>query len=381
MKGLSRNPCIIKSFNAKAGTVTVAPKGHKGDEEMEIRHLLPWWSKNNDLREKYFQNGNTSTIMFHHLPLSRFYDRQLKVLMPKRGMLWVKLLGETYDGKAVIEELTLGIKHEVSLDILLPNWGVNRDLQEESFLAEEAAKGKSINSIANAFNQAKPIVAAIPDLEAKEPATCRADDPPRKESQPALPDAGVEERPEGRKEQAMNQKIKSSTLVRRIIVDPNADDDWMVNYASLKDAITLIAVTEAAIETAKREHEAACELAHSHSELLKGKGVEVEWCDEPTDTLSEVPLKKSESVDDAFDIDAPTDWEMRKILEFRKKLHKQMIPGREYNKETIVEMLQIHRLSASGNKAISWAFREKPFSFVRANTKNGTTAKYMLMAK
>lgn len=51
--GDARKPGVVKSFNEKAGTATVQPGGHRGTVVVPIAAILPWWSRNDDLRRKY----------------------------------------------------------------------------------------------------------------------------------------------------------------------------------------------------------------------------------------------------------------------------------------------------------------------------------------
>jgi nucleotide-binding universal stress UspA family protein len=49
----ARNPVKVIGFNVHGTLAEVHPSGHKGTEWIPIKDLLPWWTRNHDLREKY----------------------------------------------------------------------------------------------------------------------------------------------------------------------------------------------------------------------------------------------------------------------------------------------------------------------------------------
>ena len=52
--GNARNPAKITAVNEDKKTATVHPGGHRGTEEIPFSAIHPWWSRNDDLRRKYF---------------------------------------------------------------------------------------------------------------------------------------------------------------------------------------------------------------------------------------------------------------------------------------------------------------------------------------
>jgi hypothetical protein len=49
----ARNPVKIIGFHNRGKIAEVHPSGHKGMEFVELDKLLPWWTRNDDLRKKY----------------------------------------------------------------------------------------------------------------------------------------------------------------------------------------------------------------------------------------------------------------------------------------------------------------------------------------
>ena len=72
---LSRNPVKVLAFDADKGTATVHPSGHKRTDLVKINQLLPWWSRNDDLRQKYHIHTSPQADFNEILDLSAAFLR------------------------------------------------------------------------------------------------------------------------------------------------------------------------------------------------------------------------------------------------------------------------------------------------------------------
>lgn len=163
---LSRNPVKIVSFDKHGETATVHPSGHKGTEVVKLECLLPWWSRNNDLRIE--QNMKPNIEIFHHLPVERFFGRRIKASLGDRGVCVVTLDCVKGD-KFGVHWLVRGVRKEewVSNIVCTPNWPENQDLLQESMNAKAKKPQASIGSLQNAFDQVETTLSPEPHKAAE----------------------------------------------------------------------------------------------------------------------------------------------------------------------------------------------------------------------
>lgn len=359
--GDARKPATIKAFNPKAGTAKVQPGGHKGNVEIPLDKILPWWSRNDDLRRKYGiqEDGTEPRFMFMQLPLERFFGRMLKAFLPDQGVAYVLLDGPSPAGVFVTNRK--GVQWEIGIEALLPNWPDNRDLQQESIAA---SRGENINSLGKAFetafkpvasthNHHEPILPTSPETkpesfqgnETEESTTNRPVGTLVGTSRTEVDHESSQKGPPGRKEQAMTTPLRS---IKRILVDPKASSTWMEDYKALEDALR--GVGEAEKDLAAAEHHLAVSrsLVDTYIGALDGVGVQIEW-DEP-----EEPAAPVVSV-----ISGLSELDANRVKSFRATLIKQMNPGRKYTKQALLQILN-EQDNATTKKILQHTFKNHP---------------------
>ncbi len=322
VSGKARHTVKVIGFDPKNATALVHPSGHKGTEVTSLEHLIPWWSRNDDLRQKYGGKGKDAQFM------QEAFDECLDAVLYKPK-----------PPETSLEESDRQI------------WEARQQQRIKPTIHEKAPTPSLPEEVSHSSPQRQSNSESKP-----EPRGCLSDGVTEigSETAPCHPQA----RPEGRKEQAMTRTIK------QIVINPNASSTWMDDYKALQEAMSMVKAREDAVVQAHLEH--AKETVDTFIAALDGMGVSIEW-DEPvvdptyedrrrdpnplrTAIRSNTPTRKVPSERDIPEID------LARVRRFRHALVNQMVPGRSYDRAQILKMLG-ETDGPTTKKIITYTFR------------------------
>ncbi len=336
---LSRNPAKIISFGKNGDTVTVHPSGHKRTEEVSIDSILPWWSRNNDLRKTMKPNIE----IFHHLPVERFFGRRIKASLGDRGVCVVTLDAVKGD-KFAVHWLVRGARKEewVNNVFCTPNWSENQDLFQESMMAKtkkpEQSDGFGItpNSFGKALDVAieasKPTEVVLPEKPL--PLQASVEKVVSDHPVPKLGPITVQRHTDYPFTQPIMEAHKK---IKQIVVNIDADPAWSKDFEELQKTIKAESVHREAIAAAQKalaDHDGLVQLC---VDSLTEKGVQVIWEGTPVfQTTITIPrsLTSAGTTPDEYLGKGSTE-------RFIKKIKELMEPGIRYTGMQIAEMVGI----------------------------------------
>lgn len=322
----NRNPVRVVDFTPCGTMAIVHPSGHKQTDTVPVSSLLPFWSRNNDLRTQM----STKIPKLRNLPLDKFIGRRIKAPIPDQGFcpcVLVAFKGEM----ATVEIKHRGVpKHyEVKVDTLNPNWASNQDLFQEHMALRGAPEGVEVVSVAKAFDAAmdqhpgilipqpekapEPVLASVESIKPK-PTPKPRTTPPVTKTHPSIP------------------FLFPTKQVKHLIVGIDAVKGWDSDFEVLQTAIAERAdhqekVTRAMADLA--EHDRFIQMC---VDALQEKKVGVAWQEEH-------PAPPATNVKN-FSGQVNTPEKSFPPGELLKRLLGRMVPLRTYRQPELAELVE-----------------------------------------
>lgn len=297
VSGKARHTVKVISLNPDTKEAVVHPSGHRNTEITPFRHLLPWWSRNDDLRKKY---GVDRLEMESILGASEAIQQGHRIGKNQAG--------ETCEAAPAR----------------------NPVLESVSAWPRSDAGKAMISQEEGSITAGSPETPAL--FKELPPRTIQMN-----------PNQKLNVIPPG--PQAPQEPLRT---IRRIIVDPNASLTWMEDYKALQDALQGVKDEEHRLEMAKQAVAIAHEMVNTFVAALDGVGVQIEW-DEPA----------PESEPEVSAITGLSELDTARVKVFRNALIRQMNPGRQYDREGIMAILGEPE-NATTKKILTHAFRDHP---------------------